>query len=482
MPRPIIADLIACQAVRRCLAAQRAKRAAARQRWIFAPAAALLIALLTGASGAAAQTSTGQGAPETRAQLEAEYNQAFEQMLKNPADLDITFRFAELASELGNNEAAISALERMLLFNPDLPRVRFELGVLYFRLGSYDVARSYFTQARNAPDTPTDVRQRIDAFLVELNRRASPHQLSGSLLSGFRYQSNADAGPGPNVLAQGNAFTLQSRFVKRADWNYFITGNARHTYDLGTQNNALIETNGLAYDAEQFKVSTVDLAIFEGNTGPRFDVTSDDEVLVNVRPYALANDVLLDHTQYFYTLGGGLELSRAITDRLAGDLTYEYRRKRFANSSNQPQAALLDSQLHSVLFDLRYALLDNGIVDGGASFSREAARTDFNSNRELDFRLAYTQSFPLPYAIPEGPLVLIPAIFRIYTTYDAPDPAIDPNKRRVDQQWRYAFTAQLGLYKGFAANLQFIRQVNGSSLPNFKFNDTSIAMGLLWSF
>ena len=482
MPRPIIADMFACDVGRREARPARATRSAARPRRIFGPAAALLIAILMGASDAAAQTTADQSAPATRAQLEAEYHQAFEQMLKNPADLDLTFRFAELASELGNYEAAISALERMLLFNPDLPRVRFELGVLYFRLGSYDVARSYFTQARNAPDTPPDVRQRIDGFLAELDRRASPHQLTGSLLTGFRSQSNANAGPGPSVLAQGNAFTLQSQFVKRADWNYFITGNARHTYDLGTQNNALIETNGLAYDAEQFEVSTVDLAIFEGNTGPRFDVMSDDEVLVNVRPYALANDVLLDHTQYFYTLGGGLELSRAFTDRVAGDLTYEYRRKRFNNSSNQPAAALLDSQLHSVSGDLRYAFFDNGIADGGVSFSREAARTNFNSNHELDFRLAYTQSFPLPYSIPEGPLVLIPALFRTILIYDSPDPAIDPNNRRVDHQWRYAFTAQLGLYKGFAANLQFIRQVNDSSLPNFKFNNTSIAMGLVWSF
>ena len=481
MPLSIIAALIACQAVDHGFARPQAKTAAAWRRALSGLAAALLIGLLLGPSGAAAQTN-GQGAPATRAQLEAEYNQAFEQMLKNPADLDVTFHFADLAAQLGNYEAAISALERMLLFNPNLPRVRFELGVLYFRLGSYDVARGYFTQAREAPEIPPDVRQRIDGFLAELDRRTSPHQLTGSLLSGFRYQSNANAGPGPSVLAQGNAFTLQSQFTKRADWNYFITGNARHTYDLGTQNNALIETNGLAYDAEQFKVSTVDLAIFEGNTGPRLDVTSGDEVLFNVRPYALANDVLLDHTQFFYTLGGGLELSRAITDRVAVDGVYEYRRKRFANSSNEPEAALLDSQLNSVSGDIRYALFDHGIVDGSTSFSREVARTNFNSNKELDFRLAYTHAFPLPYSIPEGPLVLIPAIFRIYLNYDAPDPAIDPTKRRVDQQWRYEFTAQLGIYKGIAANVQFIRQVNGSSLPNFKYNDTSVAFGLLWSF
>ena len=34
----------------------------------------------------------------------------------------------------------MAALERMLLFNPDLPRVQLELGVLYFRMGAFELA------------------------------------------------------------------------------------------------------------------------------------------------------------------------------------------------------------------------------------------------------------------------------------------------------------------------------------------------------
>ena len=154
MPRPMSAGLIACHAVHHVSARERTRSAAAWRERLVGSTIALAVALLLGASVAAAETGSGEATPETRAQLEAEYNQAFGQMLKNPADLDVTFRFAKLATKLGNDEAAISALERMLLFNPDLPRVRFELGVLYFRLGSYDIARSYFTEARDAPDSP----------------------------------------------------------------------------------------------------------------------------------------------------------------------------------------------------------------------------------------------------------------------------------------------------------------------------------------
>ena len=77
-----------------------------------------------------------------RASLEAQKEALFQRMLQNPADLDTTFAYADVSARLGDNEAAVSALERMLLFNPDLPRVQLELGALYFRMGSFEIART----------------------------------------------------------------------------------------------------------------------------------------------------------------------------------------------------------------------------------------------------------------------------------------------------------------------------------------------------
>ena len=68
----------------------------------------------------------------------------FKRLLIKPDDLDAGFRYAELETELGDYEAAIGALERMLYYNPNLPRVKLQLGVLYFHLRSYEMARTYF--------------------------------------------------------------------------------------------------------------------------------------------------------------------------------------------------------------------------------------------------------------------------------------------------------------------------------------------------
>ncbi len=98
--------------------------------------------------------------------LAAAYDKAFQELFEDPSDLDKSFRFAELAVRRGNFEGTISALERMLLLNPDLPRVRLELGVLYYRLGSFQLARSYLTRVQTAENVPDEVHARVKVFLA----------------------------------------------------------------------------------------------------------------------------------------------------------------------------------------------------------------------------------------------------------------------------------------------------------------------------
>jgi tetratricopeptide (TPR) repeat protein len=106
---------------------------------------------------------------EEAASLQAQKDALFQQMLSEPGNLDVTFAYADVSARLGDYEAAVSALERMLLFNPDLPRVQLELGALYYRMGSYDLARSYFERAATA-NPPTEVRARVDQYLADIEK------------------------------------------------------------------------------------------------------------------------------------------------------------------------------------------------------------------------------------------------------------------------------------------------------------------------
>ena len=115
--------------------------------WILA-AGAIGAGLLLGAP-ALAQTPAGSSQS-----LQQQYDAAFAAMLADPANLDKTFAYAALAAQVDDLEGAISALERMLLIDPNLPRVQLELGVLYYRLGSYGAARSYLQSALQAQNMP----------------------------------------------------------------------------------------------------------------------------------------------------------------------------------------------------------------------------------------------------------------------------------------------------------------------------------------
>ena len=109
---------------------------------------ALLAAALAVASSAAAQ---GDSIPTDRAEL-------FAYLVRNPADVRATLRYADLSKEAGDIEAAIGALERVLFYKPDEPNTRLYLGLLYARLGSYDMARGYFESVMEHPGTPQPIK------------------------------------------------------------------------------------------------------------------------------------------------------------------------------------------------------------------------------------------------------------------------------------------------------------------------------------
>jgi uncharacterized protein HemY len=95
----------------------------------------------------------------------AAYDAALRQTLQTPSDPKALARFATIAVEIGDLEGAISALERLLLINGDLPDVRLELGVLYFRLGSFETARTYLRSAIASPNATTEIRDRANRYL-----------------------------------------------------------------------------------------------------------------------------------------------------------------------------------------------------------------------------------------------------------------------------------------------------------------------------
>jgi tetratricopeptide (TPR) repeat protein len=110
-------------------------------------------------------TSAPASRPPGSADLRRAYDAAFQETLLRPSDAETLTKFANLAVQFGDIEGAVSALERLLLVEGDLPEVKLELGVLYFRLGSREAARTYLEAARSSSEASKEVRDRADTFL-----------------------------------------------------------------------------------------------------------------------------------------------------------------------------------------------------------------------------------------------------------------------------------------------------------------------------
>jgi tetratricopeptide (TPR) repeat protein len=121
--------------------------------WLRLAVALSPIALL-GLSAISASAQTGSDFATTT-------NPLFQALLARPADPNNPLQYAAGAAAAGDIESAISAYEQLLFYNPKLSQTRFQLGVLYYELGSYDMARGYLETALQMPDVTSDLQQKI---------------------------------------------------------------------------------------------------------------------------------------------------------------------------------------------------------------------------------------------------------------------------------------------------------------------------------
>ncbi len=432
-------------------------------------AAIAAVTVFAPASPTAAQTVT----PVTPAAVvQGDYEALFAQMYRNPSDLDVSFRFAHEAVQRGDYEAAIGALERMLFFNPDLPRVKLELGVLYFKLGSFEIARGYLQEAIKGGNVPDEIRAQVRAYLAEIDRQLSNHEYSVFLDAGVRYQTNANVGPnGLLVRALGQDAILDPRFGKQADFNAYQTAVANYAYKLNRRGDA-IELTVIGLNSRQNKLSQYDLGLAEVMVGHRVGLGQN----ASLKYYAIGDQVWLGDATYFNALGGGVAARTTLGEWGLAEAFVETRHRRFFNSNNYPTASEQTG-------DLTTAGLFTDLRKGGLhwtsrfTFDTNQAIYDFNSYKRYSVDMALPYEFALSVFGTARQFVVAPTFGYSFVRYDAPNPIVDPFVVRHDNEWRVGgiFDAQLVDNIGIRTQLNYFK-IN-SNLPNYTTDNLAVSVG-----
>ena len=424
----------------------------------------------------------GTIAPSDVAALRAAYNDAFKAMAADPGNLDKTFRFAELAALTGDLEGAISALERMLLINPNLPRVRLELGVLYYRLGSLAAARSYIARALESPDLPPPVRERAEKVLASIDKAAAPSKFSGFAFAGLRYQSNANAAPSGDIRIGGIPAHLDKDSTATKDFNVFALAALRHLYDLGTQYGDALDTQLVVYGARQFKRTDVNLAYASLTSGPRTWIYDDTWA----RPYVGVDYVLLDtRTEYFSPTGGmTIEHSFKGGDDVVGllGIAGDWQNRRYHNSSTKPFNSARTGNAWTARAYADVPINRWLSVQGGGGYTWYFANRGYETYRELQIYAGLTGTFAGPFGLSDRNWTMSAMATRVFTHYDSPDITVDPDSEHRDREWRLATTLTAPIGNEWAVIGQAARNSRSSTVSNYEFVNYIGMLGVAYRY
>lgn len=444
-------------------------------------------ALLCGSQSFAQQVTT----QNTSAQI----NEAFSDVLRNPASVPVGQKYARLLVESGNFEGGIAALERLLLDPAADPAIRLELSVLYYRVGSYAAAESYARAALADPRLSGEFRKSAEQLLKDLEaRNAKGGRFDGTVSTGLRFQTNPTASPESGTQMQsGSRVPVPYASRRQSDLDAFFSANAHHELDLETQNSATLVSNGTLfanrfrraahYDTDTAKTDPQDVAVVNANSGIQFQPDPVGMPNLTIRPFVGVGGLLLSGRPYMGSLGGGLEGDL----RLNGGATllgvaYDIRRTSYAQRADISESRAQSGYEQSLEFRMTQEVDALQLVTASVGLRDHNAGRDYFAYEGIDGRVTYA----LRYADPQfGTGGLWGTSFSVGPSlrrYDGADAAVDRSKTREDVEWRFGATQVFPVSDWGSLMFAVEYTTVDSNLSNYSYNNLTGMSSIIWSF
>lgn len=432
---------------------------------------ALAVAMSIGSAAAASKSDN----------LEAERQRLFQQMLAQPDNLEVAFSYATLSVRVGDLEGAVSTLERMLIFSPGLPRIQFELGVLYYRLGNFDTAESYLRASIAGSNTPPDMTQRVEDYLEAIEKKLKRFRWSARTYFGLRWESNANSGPDSrSITLNGAPVLLNAGAARKSDFSAVITSRAHFEYDLHDQGDKL-ELDYVDFGAFHFDQTRYDAAISEVTFGPSFNLGRFEIDGTFLGIYGIANGAWLDDNVYFGTLGVGSRVVSQIDRKNRFVLSAEYRRQWFNNTARRATATDRNGNEYRVVGQYRHLFSRDLLGTFGARLSRKDRRVNVYDYWEFGGQVQFSMALTPTRKSYELPWVTTVRAGYLHRDFDTPDPAISATRTQDDDEFWVGGNVKVPLTKTWAVvpKVEY-RQVNSNN-PLRDFKAFSATIGVQFS-
>jgi hypothetical protein len=399
-------------------------------------------------------------------------------------DSETWFNLAREASSRGDYPAAIAALERILLSNPDLANIKLELGLLYLRVGNAALAKNYLQEAYDSPDAPEAVRSRVQEALGNANLGLDRTRVDGFVQSGMRYQSNPNGSPGEvSIVLPGGVPVIVGSdglsVTRESDFSFFSSANVTVSHRLGDQRNSSLVGSINVGQQTYLDVEDIDTIYVGGEVGPRFLLGSATAPTGYIRPFVSASYLSLGGADYFAAYGGGATVSVEPKFGLLLGATAAYTRRDYQNSGIRPRATDQTGDYFAGSASLywqatsgtgvRLALIAERADTNAPYWSRDTIGASFG----LDNRIGLFRG--------SGATLRMGAAYRS-NKYDDIDPLVSLTEVRSEDRFELSAGLDIPILQRAALNLRFQQTWNEADLPNYDYNNTLASVGVTHRF
>lgn len=397
----------------------------------------------------------------------------------NPGDHDASYRYISSAVAGRDYEAAIGALEKLVLFNPGLARARYDLGALYFRLRSFEMAIRYFEDALANPSLEEELRRRIEILLPAARKELQPHRFYGVLQAGARYNSNVPGAPGFGpVRAYGVDLFNPLGAFRRPGTSLFVLGDVLYVYDFQNQRGDTWETRLSGAVSQQLRLSEYSAAFGEITTGPRLAIAPEALPGATIRPYVIGAYSTLGGARFSNAVGAGVSARFPVTLALQFEPGFEWRRIQVAGTTNSlgAQTPYNSGDLWTGSLDVRWSPLEWLTLDLRGAVRRNAAALASLSSSQIGLEASARFDFDAPGTI-GWRWSATPFVRYADIRFDAADPFVDPWTVRHDRQLRVGAQFDMPITPMFGLNAMVQHTRNDSNIRNFRSTSWSALIG-----
>jgi hypothetical protein len=379
---------------------------------------------------------------EARKAVEGLERVEYADVLDDPDNLMLNFKYAKQQIADGNLLGASGTLERILMVNADLHAVRLYYALTLYRLENLSESERELNLLLSL-DIPDDLRERIETNLAKIRRRRQTLRFTLRQNIGYGIDDNQNAASSSKTSVASDVATgLEGTSRRRRDTNFLIVNTLDVNYKPGFQEGHEVFGSVSHFIQEQTQLDTLDLQSFRGEIGGvlksnYFDTT----------PSVYLSHLFLSRESFLRTQGASVTIERDFERGWSGESTISLERQDYMNISDNTSGQERKGPQFEWDIAAHYLIRPNMRMSAKMGYTYKNAEERSNTTDTIAFKLTHL------WLLGHGQF-LVQSVDTEFEYHNEPDFAVAATSRK-DKTLRYKIT--------YSAPLTFLKI--GNYLP-----------------